>query len=718
MNKTRFLMVPALLSAALFLSCSKPAVSEDPGAQDPDPIQPQPVEPVSLRFFAVHEILTQSKTTLVGPVDLHWEAFDKIAVYDGSTQVPGMALTEESGFRREFVTASVNPKAEQYLMVWPWSEDLQTAFSAKQIYTSIASRQVLSEGASVDLRSSVAVSKGGWQDEEFLFKNCFSLLKVSVPKERNGKFTTLSATSVAGEGLSGRMLVDYSGVSPIVTPATGSSSGVELAGAGETLAAGDYYILTAPGTFSQGVVISAVLERGGTTSVTLPAPLVLAPGAVYDCGSFSISDEPVPGPAPAITPPVTGLRYVFPLYATAGTGDQLKYAVGEKVVLPPATNNDFYVDGVLQTQYFVNMYYEPSKSAPVGTLTVKGIGRMTKQMTNALLYSNTMGCDNIPAKSFVGTSYANYVENFYKLKVRLDKPLSTDYSLCFGLYLNGAVRDWELHYSTDDVTYTRAGAIQVQTDKAYQIFSLDVHSAMALPAGTDYWLRLRPTGSTSSAGGSTSGLEKDARLWGGIVITDQAGQNTVQPSGLAFFEPFDRMTGGVDYFCGEKLGHLANQYGAAISSWTADQAGGWTGENVVMRPGYVQISHPSADNDWSVTVDNHRGWLQTPALGVSGTVFLYFKAAAFRSYMYGRTGNKNIADCVNPDAAAIHLTVVGEGKINGESSFQVDELPSDGFETFAVTLSGVNEQTRIRFDSDAEAAFSRWFLDDVCVVKP
>ena len=175
------------------------------------------------------------------------------------------------------------------------------------------------------------------------------------------------------------------------------------------------------------------------------------------------------------------------------------------------------------------------------------------------------------------------------------------------------------------------------------------------------------------------------------------------------------MTGGVDYLMGAKIGYLSNAFGADISGWNEEYKEGLSGQNVVTRPGYVQIGTVAVEQSYDERVAVSAGELTTPALGQTGDMKLSFKAMAYRSYIAGRTGTTSNEGEADVNSVVLSLN---EGTFDDDTQTKTVEITSGSWGNVEnVLIKGATEKTCVTFSSPEGAAYCRWFLDDICVIK-
>lgn len=420
-----------------------------------------------------------------------------------------------------------------------------------------------------------------------------------------------------------------------------------------------------------------------------------------------------------VKPGIRELPYVFPFYCYEQTNEKPKYLKYNKLSYNASTH---LMSGVIAEELDVTVgaYLE---------MTV--YGKEASNIYGPNYWAEQGAHDNINASSFVSLDNGKTppaAECGFWLTVPLQMDMPADFNVSFGLCGAGdwALSDWALAYSADKQSWTEAGRVRIERVTAggsyYFYYTLPVHLDAPILSGNNLYLKLTPQGSRSISGSNTAdghGSSCRIRLHSAIVISHEAEGETYVPSDAVYFQPFDKLTAGMDYFIGEKLGAFANYCAAGIEDWSEDQSQGMTGEKVMERPGYAQIGYantetPSGREDYS----NEVGQLTTPALGEAGDFTLSFKAAAYRSPAIRTNCDTGTPDVGNPDITEAVVEILGGGTVNGGTTATVTGLPVDGFATFTLSIEGATADTRIRFTSaPAEGQFSRWFIDDILVTK-
>ena len=732
-------------AVALFSSCVEETLPVDSPTAESAPA-----------FSAVRENFAtpgkDTKTILRYDRSVEWTKGDAVGLFDGTSiqrsdyTIPTKLVDDGWCISYKYVAASngsetsfsylyygkdaeehkshVPADVEEYFLLYPWNTNFLANPSRGEFRCWIKKEQT-AEAGTYDASRGFAVARTTDLSQPVVFRNAVSLLEFVITPEMDSKIVSIAVKGNNSEALGGNILVKLAEDGTVTTSAwnenaeykemhsAGFETVITFKGPDTGLAAGKYYLSVMPNTLSKGITVTATDINGSTYVRTSSASFTFKPSMIYGMGEIEGGTYTTEG--------ITELPYVFSLYAAADEGNTAKYMSESVVSAYDAT-----------TKYFENKYTDLTQ--PGAVFYVRGAGRTTSDIRASLYYSNVYGPDNIPAKSFVSKESAgtDYVESYYKLSVPLNMTLPSKINVTFGLALWGsAIRDWKLQYSKDGATWSDGGTFSnpTTTAAAYYIFNVSCELAESFSPGEILHLRWIPYGNMSVTNATTTGWGSDCRFWGGVVISDPSQTVSSSPvnSDVVYYEPFDRMTGGVDYFMNgqingtEKLGHLSNSMGAVIADWTDAQANGLTGANVAMRPGYVQVGYvkPNTRFDNS-TLNAVTGNLVTPQL-TSGNLDLSFKASAFRSPIIrpddkdAKGDRKDYAG----DATTIIVEVLNGGTIDGATSKTIENVPTNAFKTFNLTIMNATAETQIKFTSPSDLTdrYTRWFLDDICVTR-
>ena len=284
---------------------------------------------------------------------------------------------------------------------------------------------------------------------------------------------------------------------------------------------------------------------------------------------------------------------------------------------------------------------------------------------------------------------------------------------------NYAPRNYTVQSSTDNTLWETCGDLLIPSRmrNVPHFFSVPVTLHETLRKGSTLYIRIMQK-EDIRIGGDTKATEGgEGRLHAAIVLDRPSSDLTTFPAGAIYTEGFDRIYGGVDYLLGsDKLVNMNVFSGDDISDWDEAEKGGLTGENVSARPGYVQIGHAPFQATLPNALSCQVGQLTTPALSAlaeATDIEVTLKAMAYK------TGSM-MADAKDKegDMTSFKVEVIGGGTIDGETSKVISGMNYQSFSDFRFLVNGATSATQLRFTSEAaEGGFTRWFLDDICVVK-
>ena len=533
-----------------------------------------------------------------------------------------------------------------------------------------------------------------------VFKNLLPLLKFTVPASLDGRITKITVEGNNGEKVAGNMICDYTGDTPVVKVFSefkdeysykGGNTSVSLKlDAG--MAAGEYYLAIAPKTYTKGLKVTVTYKDSKTSTRSSSSSVELRSGVIYNMGNVGAENYTGPGIA---------LPYVFPFYATAGTGNEPKHVT--KVTVTAKT------------------HFQLKEAETGSAFDMKTSGSYADFWAN-----KWYGQDNLIGQYFTGET------TYFMLTAPLRTSLPATFRVSFGFFVDAAkndvIKDWKLQYSKDNETWYDGATFQIPRILKYHSF--EITPEIAFSAGDNLYLKWLPVGNASWNGGTTDGLNGQLHFASGVAITDVTSPDS-NASGNVYAEDFDRINGGVDYrHAGqtdgiEKLGQLGEIFGDSIENWTAEQKNGLSGSYVAERPGYVQIGYATYLNDdrnvgaTSANITKYVGSLVTPALTkASGTIDLSFKAMCYRSPF---TGRASMSAAAQADVTDIVVNIKGAGSFDASStvtSKTLSGISTSKFDTKTLTIYNSDATTQIEFTSTAVSGkFTRWFLDDICVNK-
>lgn len=326
--------------------------------------------------------------------------------------------------------------------------------------------------------------------------------------------------------------------------------------------------------------------------------------------------------------------------------------------------------------------------------------------------------DNIPGKSFTGDDGSGYY-----LTVPLQMDLPSTFHVAFGLAGTGsAVKNWKLEYSSDKETWKSGADFMIDKPISgsgfYYYYDIKLSPDTKFSAGQTLYLRWTATGNTSVNNGVTAGLGSDVRFACCVALFGEYSASTSVPSGAVYYEPFDNLTGGLDYLWGDRLAAMMNFCGSDIADWTAAQRNGLTGENVHQRRGYAQIGYVESQAVARAKYVNTLGSLTTPSFGTAGNLVLSFDAMSYHTPADRAKAKAGEPADKKGDLTSVVVKVVGGGTIDGKTEVTVDGLTTDKFTNFKLNIKDATSGTKVTFTSAPAAGdFSRWFIDNILVTK-
>ena len=703
----------AIFTAALALMASASCVKET--------IVPETTEGDGVSFTAARtEYVVPTRTVLVDGCKVEWKANNEVLVFGegigdnkddkatGSETFDAEAWksakwfkTSTGGSSVRFVCTDPNYefKSNEYIMLHPAGGNYYGLCTDDAMYMRFwLTDQTATLGTYHETYGYCAAKTSDFS-KPVVFKNLLPLLKFTVPASLDGRITKITVTGNNNEFVAGNMICDYTGDAPVVKVFAefkgeyeykGGKTSVSLTSAG--MAAGDYYLAIAPKTYSTGLKVTVTYKDSKTSTRSSSASVTLQSGVIYDMGNVGAENYSGPGIA---------LPYVFPFYATAGTGNEPKHV--EKVTVTAKT------------------HFQLKEAGTGSAFDMKTSGSYADFWAN-----KWYGQDNLIGQYFTGEN------TYYMLTAPLRTSLPATFRVSFGFFVDSAkndvIKDWKLQYSKDNETWYDGATFEIPRILKYH--SLEITPEIAFSAGDNLYLKWLPVGNASWNGGTTDGLNGQLHFASGVAITDVTSPDS-NASGNVYAEDFDRINGGVDYrHAGqtdgiEKLGQLGEIFGDSIENWTAEQKNGLSGSYVAERPGYVQIGYATYLNDdrnvgaTSANITKYVGSLVTPALTkASGTINLSFKAMCYRSPY---TGRASMSAAAQADVTDIVVNIKGAGSFDASStvtSKTLSGISTSKFDKKALTIYNSDATTQIEFTSTAVSGkFTRWFLDDICVNK-
>ena len=264
----------AVLLAGMLCSCQKElAQVEQPETE---------INMVAAEFSAVTEAGMPTRMTLGEGLKPAWEAWDKLAVWDGSL-VTAFSVKKAEGSFAKF-DGQVAEGSDGYYALFPHTEGIAFDAEAKAFKTVIPSEQIISQGDSVCASALMGMAyapKPAEGQAQFAFRNVCGLIKVDVPE--SGKIASIVISSNGEETFVGEGTVSLQEKTegqltqtiPVFTPAVGAGKTVTLRPEGEnaTFEKGSYYAVVAPVEFQTGFSINMVRTDGAAGKISTDQPM-------------------------------------------------------------------------------------------------------------------------------------------------------------------------------------------------------------------------------------------------------------------------------------------------------------------------------------------------------------------------------------------------------------------------------------------------------------
>lgn len=419
-----------------------------------------------------------------------------------------------------------------------------------------------------------------------------------------------------------------------------------------------------------------------------------------------------------VKPGIRKLPYVFSFYCYEQTNKMSKYLRFNTL------------DYNANTQLLQGTIAEELDETKGVWLDVTAYGSDKSKIYGPNYWAEPGAHDNINTSGFVSLECKTTptAECGWMLNVPLQMEMPADFNVSFGLSANNkyTLGNWAVSWSLDKTEWNEAGRIVMEKPKTggsyYLYFTVPVHMPVPAASGSMLYIKIVPKGSDGTDGYKNAdghGSSCYVCLHSAIILSHEEEGNTAVPAGAVYFEPFDKLTAGMDYFVGDMLGGLANYCADGIDKWSAEKKRGLTGSFVMERPGYAQIGYVNTETAASRSVYvNNAGSLTTPALGRGGDLNLSFKACTYRTPAIRPKAVTTTPDVGSPDITSVVVEIIGGGTVEGRTSVTVTGLPTASFKTFHLKIDGATPNTQICFTSaPEEGGFSRWFIDDILVTE-
>lgn len=428
-------------------------------------------------------------------------------------------------------------------------------------------------------------------------------------------------------------------------------------------------------------------------------------------------------------PGVEELPYVFSFLTWQQQDACPKYLVYHELTYNPETK---LVRGVVAEDI------DPSVGATL-ELTCYGADATKIQGQKTYYWAEAAGHDNVLCTGFVSQNCKTKpaAECGWWWNVPLKTSLPPNINVSFGLAgTDYSLSDWLLSWSKDKQTWHDAESI-VRIDMSrtagpyYLYYTVPLTLTENFDAGDTFYVKLCPQGSRGCIGVENldgHGASCQINLHSALVISEELERHTRVPANAAYFEPFDKLTAGMDYFYGEKLAAMLNFSGKEYAEWDPAKQMLLDADtrDVYERPGYAQIGFVNEERAGQRTsYKNVPGTLVLPELTEAGDYTLSFKAARYRNACLDRLGNKGaVPDIVHPDISKGVVRLLPEGTQasfveTGTAVARFSGMPYDAFKTYTLTIKGATAGMKIAFTSVPTSSndMTRWFIDDILLVK-
>ncbi len=263
--------------AALFLSACTDTAFDDDRQQ--------------LVSMAIDARAEDTRTTLEDGAVL-WSEGDEVAVYDFKGSKHQFAGQTTDGLTR-FV-GQITAKTEDFAAIYPYEQAGATAASFSALSATLPAEQyMVADGFPVGLNISVAKGKRhiDGSPSDVTFHNVCQLLRFTVPAYAADKVRSITFT--APTAVAGKLNIDYSGASPVVSIASSESQTITVLPPRRTntFAAGTYYILTAPVQLSG---FSMAMQTSDSKTYRLASSTMFGgqAGRIYSLGSIDLVNTP------------------------------------------------------------------------------------------------------------------------------------------------------------------------------------------------------------------------------------------------------------------------------------------------------------------------------------------------------------------------------------------------------------------------------------------
>lgn len=198
------------------------------------------------------EVPAQTKTVLEDGVKVYWCYGDIINVSGATT--PFVSSLKEGETAPSVTFTGEVEVADEYYAVYPSVEDWNGSIAYMT-----ANTVQRAETGTFGALNNITVAKTSSEDLSFSFKNILGHVKFTSNEAEDGYLRNVNISTIAGESLSGGIIVDCAADSPVAEVIDGRSY---VTSTFAYKPAGDYYISMLPGDYSEGLVFDFVRKDG------------------------------------------------------------------------------------------------------------------------------------------------------------------------------------------------------------------------------------------------------------------------------------------------------------------------------------------------------------------------------------------------------------------------------------------------------------------------
>ena len=238
------------------------------------------------------EALSESTRTVLDGTSVLWSEGDEAAVYDFKTTKHRFTSQTTDG-RTKFV-GKVTAKSEPFAAIYPYDLAAEAGSSASALAATLPAEQyAVLDGFPAGMNISVA--KGArnidGSPSSVTFRNVCQLLRFSVPAYAANKVTRITFT--AQTPVAGKLNIDYSGTSPVVSIASTEGKVITVLppSGTNTFAVGTYYILTAPVQLN-GFSMNMQTADNKTYRLASDTQFGGVAGHIYSLGNIDLVNTP------------------------------------------------------------------------------------------------------------------------------------------------------------------------------------------------------------------------------------------------------------------------------------------------------------------------------------------------------------------------------------------------------------------------------------------